>query len=98
VAAAERASVEERATGEPAESVPVPEARSERVRRLSVLSALLAALLGSVVTSQVQSMYSGSNHGFRVRDATEDAAAGPMQSSRGREAGSTPPELVVTFG
>ncbi len=49
MAAAERASVEERATGEPAESVPVPEARSERVRRLSVLSALLAALLGSVV-------------------------------------------------
>lgn len=50
------------------------------------------------VTSQVQSMYSGSNHGFRVRDATEDAAAGPMQSFRSREAGSTPPELVVTFG
>ncbi len=44
MAAAERASVEERATGEPAEGVPVPETRSERVRRLSVLSALLAAL------------------------------------------------------
>jgi len=57
-----------------------------------------AGFMEWTVTSQVQSMYSGSNHGFRVRDATEDAAAGPMQSFRGREAGSTPPELVVTFG
>ncbi len=42
-------------------------------------------------TSQVRSMYSGSNHGFRVRDATEDAAAGPMRSFRGREAGARRP-------
>ncbi len=57
-----------------------------------------AGFMEWTVTSQVQSMYSGSNHGFKVRDATEDAAAGPMQSFRSREAGSTPPELVVTFG
>ncbi|MDQ3320009.1 MAG: DNRLRE domain-containing protein [Actinomycetota bacterium] len=57
-----------------------------------------AGFMEWTVTSQVQSMYSGSNHGFKVRDATEDAAAGPMRSFRSREAGSTPPELVVTFG
>lgn len=57
-----------------------------------------AGFMEWAVTSQVQGMYSGSNYGFKVRDAAEDSAAGPEQPFRSREAGSTPPELVVTYG
>jgi CSLREA domain-containing protein len=50
------------------------------------------------VTSQVQSMYSGSNHGFQIRDATENGS-GNEQSFHSREkAPDNPPQLVVTFG
>lgn len=49
------------------------------------------------VTSQVQAMYSGSNHGLSVRDASENGA-GVEQSLSSREAGSNAPELVVTYG
>ncbi len=64
----------------------------------SATSPASAGFMEWAVTSQVQAMYSGSNHGFKVRDATEGSAAGPEQSFGSREAGSTPPELVVTFG
>jgi hypothetical protein len=50
------------------------------------------------VTSQVQSMYTGSNQGFLVRDATEDAVAAVAQSYSSREAASNRPDLVITFG
>ena len=50
------------------------------------------------VTAQVQSMYSGTNNGFLVRDATENGG-GPEQSFHAREkAPDNPPELVITFG
>lgn len=50
------------------------------------------------VTSQVEAMSSGSNYGFKLRDAAEDGAAGDEQSLSSREAGSNPPELVVSWG
>jgi hypothetical protein len=50
------------------------------------------------VTSQVQAMYSGTNQGFLVRDAAEDAVTAASQSYSSREASSNRPELVVTFG
>jgi hypothetical protein len=50
------------------------------------------------VTGQVQSMYSGANHGFLIRDATENGG-GFEQSFHSREkASDNPPQLVVTFG
>ena len=50
------------------------------------------------VTSQVQSMYSGTNHGFLIRDATE-GGGGNEQSLHSREkAPDNPPQLVITFG
>ncbi len=50
------------------------------------------------VTTQVQGIYGGTNYGFKIKDATENAAAGPEQQFDSREAGSNPPELIVTFG
>jgi hypothetical protein len=48
------------------------------------------------VASQVQAMYSsGSNNGFLIRDANEDADA--EQQFYSREKGESPPQLVVTF-
>jgi hypothetical protein len=49
------------------------------------------------VTPQVQDMYSGSNHGFTVKDATENAS-GVEQQFHSREDSLDRPELVVTFG
>jgi hypothetical protein len=49
------------------------------------------------VTTQVQGMYSGSNHGFKVRDQTENGA-GFEQQFESLESGGNLPELVVTFG
>ena len=50
------------------------------------------------VTSHVQSMYSTTNHGFLVRDATE-GGGGTEQGFNSREKGSdNPPRLVLTFG
>ncbi len=40
----------------------------------------------------------GREHGFKLRDAGEDSAASPEQPLRSKEAASTPPELVATFG
>ena len=48
------------------------------------------------VTDQVQGMYSGSNHGFSVRDASENGP-GVEQQFESREAGTSAPELVVTW-
>ena len=49
------------------------------------------------VTSQVQAMYgAGTNNGFLIRDASENNDA--EQQFRSREAGSEPPQLVLTFG
>jgi hypothetical protein len=50
------------------------------------------------VTSHVQAMYTGTNNGFLIRDATE-GAGGMEQSFHSREkAPDNPPQLVVTFG
>lgn len=50
------------------------------------------------VTSQVQSMYSGSNHGFLLRDRVENGD-GVEQVFNSREKGTDrPPELVLGFG
>jgi large repetitive protein len=50
------------------------------------------------VTSQAQSMYSGGNHGFLIRDSAE-GGGGIEQGLHSREKGTdNPPELVVTFG
>jgi large repetitive protein len=50
------------------------------------------------VTSQVQGMYTGANHGFLVRDATENGG-GLDQVFHSREKGTgNPPRLVITFG
>ena len=49
------------------------------------------------VLSQLQAMYSGTNNGFLIRDATEGAGAGPEQSFHSREKGSEAPQLVITF-
>lgn len=48
------------------------------------------------VTSHVQSMYSGSNHGFLIRDANEDNSFARTQDYSSRE-GASPPELVLTY-
>ena len=51
------------------------------------------------VTAQVDGMYSGANHGFLVRDASEGSGPTRDQSFRSREGGgSTAPQLVITFG
>jgi hypothetical protein len=50
------------------------------------------------VTSQVDSMYSTSNNGFRVKDANEGAGTAQVQVFDSREATANHPELVITFG
>jgi large repetitive protein len=50
------------------------------------------------VTSHVQSMYTGTNAGFLIRDANEDGP-GMDQSFNSREKGQdNPPQLVINFG
>jgi large repetitive protein len=49
------------------------------------------------VTSHVQAMYSGSNHGFQVRFDVETNPAAEMQF-HARNKGSEHPELRITFG
>ena len=49
------------------------------------------------VLTHVTAMQSGSNHGFVVKDATEDAATAAEQQYDSREAANDP-QLVVTFG
>jgi hypothetical protein len=51
------------------------------------------------VTSQVEAIFAaGANNGFLIRDATENAGAGPEQQFHSREkAPDNPPQLVLTF-
>jgi hypothetical protein len=49
------------------------------------------------VLSLVQGMYSGSNFGFLIRDASE-SGGGAEQQFHSREKGETMPQLVITFG
>jgi hypothetical protein len=49
------------------------------------------------VSAIVQSMYAGSNHGFSVRDQTEDTGSWEQQFDS-RESGTNLPELVVSYG
>ena len=49
------------------------------------------------VTTHVQAMYSGSNFGFRVRDATEGATGNQTQTFGARE-GTLDPQLVLQWG
>jgi len=48
------------------------------------------------VTTQTQAMYTGSNTGFLIRDASESAILAAVQVFSSRE-GANPPQLVVTF-
>ena len=48
-----------------------------------------------VVTSMVQSMYSGTNYGFLIRDAVEGSSGTQVFNSR--ESGSNKPQLVITY-
>jgi hypothetical protein len=47
------------------------------------------------VAAQVQAMYSGTNHGFLIRDANESGDS--EQQYHSKEKGSDTPQLVVTF-
>jgi parallel beta-helix repeat protein len=49
------------------------------------------------VTSQVQGMLEGANHGFLIRDETEDDEAGGEQDFHSREKGENNPELMIRF-
>lgn len=51
------------------------------------------------VTSQVAAMYSGSNHGFLIKDSAVLSLLGTfLQEFSSREAASNQPELVITYG
>ena len=50
------------------------------------------------VTSQVQTMYTGANYGFLIRDANESAGSDRLQVFASRETDSQhPPELVISY-
>jgi hypothetical protein len=50
------------------------------------------------VTSQVAAMYSGTNNGFLIRDATENGTGQEQQFHARERAPDNPPQLVLTFG
>lgn len=51
------------------------------------------------VTSHVAAMYSGSNHGFLIKDSAVLSLLGTfLQEFSSREAASNKPELVITYG
>jgi signal peptidase I len=50
------------------------------------------------VTAHVQTMYSGTNYGFIVKDAAEGSLLGFLQEFSSRENSTNPPELVVNWG
>jgi hypothetical protein len=50
------------------------------------------------VLTQVQAMYTGTNYGFLIRDATENTNGGREQELNSREKTQNQPQLVVTFG
>ena len=51
-----------------------------------------------VVTTQLQAMYIGANHGFLIRDAAEDGSGFEQQFHTREKAPDNPPQLVITFG
>lgn len=63
----------------------------------TALTPLTAAWMDWTVTAQVQEMYSVSNHGFKIRDASEDAV-GARQTFDSSEASANKPQLLITFG
>lgn len=50
------------------------------------------------VTTQVAAMYSGTNNGFLIRDATENGTGQEQQFHAKEKAPDNPPQLVLTFG
>jgi hypothetical protein len=50
------------------------------------------------VLNQVQAMYSGTNNGFLVRDATENSGGREQQFHSREKAPDNPPQLVLTYG
>lgn len=65
---------------------------------VSVTSGTAAGWREWSVTSQVTSMYSGTNHGFLVRDNVGLSLLAPEQVFNSRTADSNRPELVLTLG
>lgn len=50
------------------------------------------------VTTPVQAMYSGTNHGFLVRDSAESQGGGGALQTFSSRTGANSPQLVLTFG
>lgn len=50
------------------------------------------------VTTQVAAMYSGTNNGFLIRDATENGSGQEQRFHAREKAPDNPPRLVLTFG
>jgi len=50
------------------------------------------------VTAHVQDQYTGVNHGFVIRDRTEDSASARSQGYRSREECTERPSLVISWG
>jgi large repetitive protein len=50
------------------------------------------------VRDQVTAMYAGTNHGFVIRDATENGGGSEQQLHTKEKAPDNPPQLIVTFG
>jgi hypothetical protein len=50
------------------------------------------------VLSQVQAMYTSTNHGFLIRDASENGPGREQQLHSREKAPDNPPQLVITFG
>lgn len=65
---------------------------------VSITSGTAAGYREWTVTSQVTSMYSGTNHGFLVRDNVGLSLLAPEQVFNSRTAASNQPELVLTLG
>ena len=64
---------------------------------VSITSGTAAGWREWTVTSQVTSMYSGTNHGFLVRDNVGLSLLAPEQVFNSRTAASNQPELVLTL-
>ena len=50
------------------------------------------------VTSQVQAMYSGTNTGFLIRDASENGPGADQQFNSREKGADNPPQLVISYG
>lgn len=58
----------------------------------------VAATVEFRVDDQVTEMYATRNHGFVVRDASEDDRMGAEQAFDNRESGATGPQLLISYG